>query len=219
MFAYLDGESRSSYRSKFIVGRSFTEGGHNYHLVCKWLVNQYARAVDPDKLMRMEMQARLDGGDLIVSILYLDEVHTNAGFKYREKHGMQRKAAMEHNRLSEFLLFKGPITHEALKEAIYGYVRNCEFFVSKFSSEGSRPATSIAAAEVMCNDVCSIEQKSDVCLDQLVHQFENRTMKIENKGLASQDVWKTLCTYCRKPGHTATNCRSLKSKNMQCNYC
>lgn len=80
---------------------------------------------------------------------------------------MLRKVATEHARLAEFLLFKEPSSYETLEGATTEYVRSCELFVSNFSFEESRPATTREAAEIMRNDVTEDERRLDNKLDTL----------------------------------------------------
>lgn len=145
------------------------------------MINQYSKAVDPDELIRITMEAHIDGGELIISLLRLDKMYTKAGFNDRAKYGMLGKAAMEHNRLLEFLLLRGPATHDALKETFSEHVWNSKSFVSNFYFEDTGPAMCKAPAEVVHIDIRSHgshEKGLDNRLIQFVQQFENFSMTI-----------------------------------------
>lgn len=65
LFGYLSGGARSDYRARFIIGWRLPEKCQNYDFVWAWLVDSYARVDDPNELIYMAMNARLDEGNLV----------------------------------------------------------------------------------------------------------------------------------------------------------
>lgn len=62
--------------------------------------------VDPDKLIRFAMDARLDRENLMKSISWMEEMYDDAGFSEKSMYRMLRKPAMEHGTLSASTLFQ-----------------------------------------------------------------------------------------------------------------
>lgn len=65
------------------------------------------------------MEGRLDIEDLVRLSTTLDELYNKAGFNAKAIYGMLRKAALEHSRLLEVLLFKGPGNFHVLKILVW----------------------------------------------------------------------------------------------------
>lgn len=52
-----------------------TNEGRGYDSVCKWLVQHYAKALEPDELILIAMDAGLDKDVLIKSLFRIDEMY------------------------------------------------------------------------------------------------------------------------------------------------
>lgn len=131
--AYLGGEIRSAYLSKFISSWLFTEEGKDYSFLCNWLVSRYAKTSDPDEPIWEATNGFFDNEDFVNLLNTLDELYSRAGFNDKEKYGMLRKAVMEHSGLSEYLFLKRPGDYLALKNAILEYVLSSGGFKSNCS--------------------------------------------------------------------------------------
>lgn len=80
LFAYLCGKAPACIFAKSIVGWPITEESRVFSAVCKWLVQQCPKEVDPVELIRRAMDADLDINDLIKSLSHMDGMHDKAGF-------------------------------------------------------------------------------------------------------------------------------------------
>lgn len=230
LFAYLEGDAKSAYRSKFISGWSLSEEGKDYTVVCSWLIEQFRKELDPDEQIRIAMEARLDFSDLLKSLATLDALYNKAGFNDKAKYGMLKRAATGNSRLADYLVIKGPSTYDSLKLVIREFVRNCEAFEqvnigamrnpvaigNDFS--GSRPATSAAAVEYVREGVKEVESRLDNRLDMLTSQLENLTLTIK-KTQAEAYRPPDICAYCKKPGHYANTCEVNPHRNTRCQKC
>lgn len=123
---------------KIAVRCSLTDKCCSYEVDCEWLVNQFAKALDSENRIRMEIRSRLGRGDEIGFFSRLDEMYRKSRFCNCLKYGMLKNTASEHSHHSEHLPFKGPTNKDAVKEAISETVRNCELFVMTLSLKDSK---------------------------------------------------------------------------------
>lgn len=108
-------------------------------------------------------------------------MYNKGGFDDKAKYGILHKPAMEHSRLSEFLLIGGSGKYTSMKEDIAQYARTWELFISKFLFEDSSPASSTVAVIAMRDDVRKIETRLHFKLDMLTENSINGTLTLNKK--------------------------------------
>lgn len=91
LISYVDGEEWAFHRAKCRAVLDLTEKCHDFGAVCKWLVHQFAKAVDPDELIPVTMRARLDNDDFIKSLSHMNENYYKGSFNDKAKYHMIKK--------------------------------------------------------------------------------------------------------------------------------
>lgn len=209
LFAYLSVDARTKYKNKFIDGWSLNESGRDFPSVCDWLVEEYAKEVEPDELIRTAIEARLDFDNLLGSLVQLCDMYVKAGFNEHAKYSMLCRAAMLNSRLANFMLIKGPTDFQDMNQAIVQLVKNSETF--KTSSDGAngkqlqtwdpelflkRPANvGSVPIDTLRDDMKGLEMRFDNRLDLLTYQLESLTLTIKKKQTDKQKLADQRCSY------------------------
>lgn len=164
------------------------------------------------------MDARFEKEDIVQSLIVIEELYNQAGFSDKVKFGMLRKAAMDHTRLTEFLLFEGPGNYQSLNNAILEYMGNCGANISNFFFHDSRSALSLSAVKATLDDVKEVEAQLDIKLEMLSEQFKNFPSTLNQK---MQDVERppVFFSYCQKEEHYFSQCRENHMRTARCGYC
>lgn len=145
--------------------------------------------MEPDDLIRIAIERRLDFGNFPASLVQLCDMYAKAGFNDQAKYGMLRKAAKLNNRLADYIRIKGPTHYRGMKDANVQFVKNSEMFQPspKRSVEPSlqtmdpelftkRPANfGSASMETVRDDMKGLETKFDNRMDLITYQLESLT--------------------------------------------
>lgn len=178
------------------------------------MVKQYGKAVFPEELIWIAMNALWDKNRLMKSFIRTDDMHDKTGFIDEAKYWMLKKAALKQSLLSELQFFNEPVSYNALKEANTKYVHNFKSIASNFSFEETRTSPNEAAVETIHNDFKEVESSLDNKWDLLSEHFQNLTLILLMKEAENQMIKQNACSYRRKPGHFANQCEEGLAKDL-----
>lgn len=101
-------------------------------------MQQYAEEVNSDELILVSVDACLDKDNFLKFFYRMEQIHDKAGSNDEAKYRMFGKKAVEHARLPEPQLFRGPVFNSALVETINKYSWKCDSLLSSFAFDNAR---------------------------------------------------------------------------------
>ena len=229
LLAYIGGEVKQRYKAKYLTGYKLTDEGKNFDFVCQWLVEAYAKKVEPHEIIREAMDATIDHSNIVNSLNNVCSLYDKAGFNEVAKFGMLKKAMENATRIDDkfcqFILNKSPKTFDELKETISSFEKTKESFNYVFRTSKQinpndfipRPAMSASAIESVKEEMKTIEQRIDNSLEQVTSQLEGLTLTIKKTQNNSKD--SIVCNYCGETGHYTTQCDKNPHKKTKCKNC
>ena len=154
--------------------------------------------------------------DLLVSLRNLDRLYERAGFKDAAKFGVLRNAVVRHPDLAQFDAYRSALTYDALHTAVQDYATSKVTFGQASHSYSPEVAP-------QQEDTLSTNQSMESKVDELVDQLKDLTLRIKDMRKPEKTVEikqdDRVCSYCRKPGHTANCCESNPHRNTRCSNC
>ena len=158
----------------------------------------------------------MDKQDLLVSLRNLDRLYERAGFNDAAKFGVLRNAVVRHPDLAQFAAYRGALTYDALHTAVQDYATSKVTFGQTSHSYSPEVAP-------QQEDTLSTDQSMASKVDELADQLKDLTLLIKGMRKPEKTVEikqdDRVCSYCRKPGHTANRCESNPHRNTRCSNC
>lgn len=242
LLAFLDKDAFEFYYSKFTSGGALIEQAQDYKTVKAAFMEKYEAKEDPGTIMQSALEARLDMGELDVSLRKLDELYVKANFNEEAKFAMLQKAVNTFPELAAMALFRGANDYESLKTIVQDYHKGRKTYPSlnkpyqtkeengvKFVDEKSGLQSKSPKLMVRPDArIANMESKVDNLADQLADLtlLMKKARKNEAGSSASHaagaDIGKgkdRICSFCDTPGHGANRCPNNPNRGVKCPRC
>ena len=170
----------------------------------------------PQDIILRATSATLDKQDLLVSLRNLDRLYECAGFNDAAKFGVLPNAVVCHPELAQFAAYRSALTYAAMTLPYKDYATSKVTFGQTLQNYFPEFAPH---QEYLSSTNQSMESK----VDELADQLKDLTLIIKGMRKAEKTVEfkqdDRVCSYCRKPGHTANQCESNPHRNTRCSNC
>ena len=214
LLCYLDGSAANFFFETIAPDGTLSDDGKDYQKVKASFISHFKPIEAPQEIMLRATSATLDQDDLLASLRELDRLYARAGFNYAANFGFLRNAVVCLPELAHFVAYRGALNYDILHTA----VKDCA--TSKVIY-GQTAHSSFHATQQ--EYPISPDQAMESKVDELADQLKDLTLMVKGMRKAEKTVEvkqdDRVCSYCRKPGHTANRCESNPHRNIRRSSC
>ena len=214
----LEGAAFDYYYDKYSHNGSLTEAASDCDGVKSALSDRFTETPRPEENIQKAMICRLDGRNLLASMVEIDKLYKKAGFNDEAKYGLLRNAVVAHLDVAQFAIYRSPTTYEELMKTVKDFADGRDAFkAAKSSAQSAEP---VAPKRVlMRSDRDPRQDKLENKVDALTSQLAELSLMMKKRQTPGESDTRWTCSCCKEPGDSATRCRSNPHRDSRFPTC